>query len=88
MGLSKLDFFLRRCENVFPFVNTDVAHSIELEKNGYNIAVSNADAGHDLWAFWHDNMLGCGSIVRGRKRKKVYIISSSRRSKKHTGEAS
>ena len=48
-------------EDVFPFVNTDdVVHNLELEKNDYNIAASNklnADAGHDLWAFWHDNRL-------------------------------
>ena len=42
---------------MFPFVNTDyVVHNFELEKNDYNIAASNADAGHDLWAFWHDNI--------------------------------
>ena len=44
-------------EDVFPFVNTDVVHNLELEKTDYNIAVSNADAGHDLWAFWHDKRL-------------------------------
>ena len=43
--------------DVFPFVNTDVVHNLELEKNDYNIAASIADAGHDLWAFWHDNRL-------------------------------
>ena len=44
---------------MFSFVNTDdVVHNLELEKNDYNIAASNnADAGHDLWAFWHDNVL-------------------------------
>ena len=43
---------------MFPFVNTDVVHNLELEKNDYSIAASNADAGHDLlWAFWHDNRL-------------------------------
>ena len=46
-------------EDVFPFVNTDdVVHNLELEKPDDNIAASNnADAGHDLWAFWHDNKL-------------------------------
>ena len=47
-------------EDVFPFVNTDdVVHNLELEKTDYNIAASNnnAGAGHDLWAFWHDNRL-------------------------------
>ena len=46
-------------EDVSPFVNTDdVVHNLELEKNDYNIAASNnADAGHDLSAFWHDNRL-------------------------------
>ena len=44
-------------EDVFPFVNTDVVHNLELEKNDYNIAASNVDAGHDLWVFWHDNRL-------------------------------
>ncbi|CAN0033909.1 unnamed protein product [Ascophyllum nodosum] len=47
-------------EDVFPFVNTDdVVHNLELEKTDYNIVASNnnADAGHDLWAFWHDNRL-------------------------------
>ena len=44
-------------EYVFPFVNTDVVHNLELEKTDYNIAASNADAGYDLWAFWHDNRL-------------------------------
>ena len=47
-------------EDVFPFVNTDdVVHNLELEKTDYIIAASNynADAGHDLWAFCHDNRL-------------------------------
>ena len=44
-------------EEVFPFVNTDVVHNLELEKPDYNIAAANADAGHDLWSFWHDNRL-------------------------------
>ena len=44
-------------EEVFPFVNTDVVHNLELEKTDYSIAASNADVGHDLWAFWHDNKL-------------------------------
>ena len=46
-------------EDVFPFVKTDVVHNLELEKNDYNIAAAsnNADAGHDLWAFLHDNRL-------------------------------
>ena len=44
-------------EEVFPFVNTDVVHNLELGKADYNIAASNADAGHDLWAFCHDNRL-------------------------------
>ena len=46
-------------EDVLPFVNTDdVVHNLELEKNDYIIATSNnADAGHDLWAFWHDSRL-------------------------------
>ena len=46
-------------EDMFPFVNTydDVVHNLELQKNDYNIAASNADAGHDLWVFWHDNRL-------------------------------
>ena len=43
-------------EDVFSFVSTDVVHNLELDKNDYNIAASNnADAGHDLWTFWHDN---------------------------------
>ena len=42
---------------VFPFVNTDIVHNLELEKADYNIAASNADAGHGLWDFWHDNRL-------------------------------
>ena len=44
-------------KNVFPFVNSDVVHNLELEKNDYSIAASNADAGHDLWAFWRENGL-------------------------------
>ena len=28
-----------------------------VEKDQYNIAASNADAGYDLWAFWHDSRL-------------------------------
>ena len=44
-------------EEVFPFVNTDVVHNLELEKADYNFAASYADAGHDLWAFCHDNRL-------------------------------
>ena len=44
-------------EEVFPFVNTDVVHNLELEKADYNVAASNADAGHDLWAFCHSNRL-------------------------------
>ena len=44
-------------EEVFSFVNTDVVHNLELEKSDYNIAASNADAGHDLWAFCHDKRL-------------------------------
>ena len=42
---------------VLPFVSTDVVNNLELEKADYNIAASNADAGHDLWAFWHNNRL-------------------------------
>ena len=42
-------------QEVFPFVSSDVVHNLELEKSAYNIAASNADIGHDLWAFWHDN---------------------------------
>ena len=42
---------------VFSVVNTDVVHNLELEKADYNIAASNADAGHDLWDFWHDSRL-------------------------------
>ena len=44
-------------EEVFPFVDLDVVHNLELEKNDYNIAASNADAGHYLLAFWHDNRM-------------------------------
>ena len=44
-------------EEAFPFVNTDVVHNLELKKAVYNIAASNADAGHDLWAFCHGNRL-------------------------------
>ena len=44
-------------DEVFPFVDLDVVHNLELEKNDYNIAASNADAGHYLWAFWHDNRM-------------------------------
>ena len=60
MKLHPLDFSdIEILEDVFPFVNTDdVVHNVELKKNDYNIAASNnADAGHDLWAFWHDNRL-------------------------------
>ena len=60
MKLHPLDISdIEILENVFPFVNTDdanVVHNLEPEKNDYNIAASNklnADAGHDLWAFWH-----------------------------------
>ena len=45
-------------EEVFPFVNSDdVVHKLELEKADYNIAASNADAGHDMSAFWHDSRM-------------------------------
>ena len=58
MELHPLDISdIEILEDVFPFVNTDVVHNLELEKNDCNIAASNADAGHDLWAFWHDNRL-------------------------------
>ena len=53
LDISDIDIL----EDVFPFVNSDVVHNLEQGKNGYNIAASNADAGHDLWAFWHDNRL-------------------------------
>ena len=53
LDISDIDIL----EDVFPFVNSDVVHNLEQEKNGYNIAASNADAGHDLWVFWHDNRL-------------------------------
>ena len=56
MKLHPLDISdIEILEDMFPFVNTDVVHNLELEKNDYNIA--NADAGHDLWAFWYDNRL-------------------------------
>ena len=59
MKLHPLDISdIEILEGMFPFVNTDVVHNLELEKNDFNIAASNnADAGHDLWAFWHDNRL-------------------------------
>ena len=59
MKLHPLDILdIEILEDVFPFVNTDVVHNLELQKIDYNIAASkNADAGHDLWAFWHDNRL-------------------------------
>ena len=59
MKLHPLDISdIEILEDMFPFVNTDdVFHNLELEKNDYNIAASNADAGHDQWAFWHDNRL-------------------------------
>ena len=59
MKLHPLDISdIEILEDVFPFVNTDAVYNLELEKNDYNIAASNnADAGHDLWAFWHDNRL-------------------------------
>ena len=58
MTLHPLDISdIEILEDVFPFVNTDVVHNLELEKNDYNIAAFNADGGHDLWAFWHDNRL-------------------------------
>ena len=44
-------------QEVFPFVSSDVVHNLELEKSAYNIAASNADIWHDLWAFWHDNRM-------------------------------
>ena len=48
LDISDIDTSL---EDVFPFVNIYVVHNIELEKTDNNIAGSNADAGHDLWAF-------------------------------------
>ena len=58
MKLHPLDISdIEILEDMFPFVNTDVVHNLEPEKNDYNIAASNADAGHDLWAFWYDNRL-------------------------------
>ena len=58
MKLHPLDISdIEILEDVFPFVNTDVVHNLELEKNDYSIAASNAHAGHNLWAFWHDNRL-------------------------------
>ena len=57
MKLHPLDISdIKILEDVFPFVNTDVVHNLELEKNN-NIAVSNADAGHDLCVFCHDDRL-------------------------------
>ena len=46
-------------EDMFPFVNTDdVVHNLELEKTTTTSRrLNNADAGHGLWAFWHDNRL-------------------------------
>lgn len=44
-------------EEVFPFVSREVLQSLEVETPDYNIAASNADAGHDLWSFWHDNRI-------------------------------
>ena len=58
MKLHPLDISdIEILEDVFPFVNTDVIHNLKLEKNGYNIAASNADAGPDLRAFCHDSRL-------------------------------
>ncbi|CAN0555123.1 unnamed protein product, partial [Ectocarpus sp. 12 AP-2014] len=37
---------------VFPFVTTTVLHQLVTDKDEYNIAASNTDAGIDLWAFW------------------------------------
>lgn len=42
-------------EEVFPFVTTAVLHQLIVEKDQYSIAATNADAGYDLWDFWHDN---------------------------------
>ena len=53
LDISDIDIL----EEVFSFGNTDVIHNLELEKIDYNIAASTADAGHDLWAFWHVNRL-------------------------------
>ena len=57
MKLHPLDISdIEILEDVFPFLNTDdVVHNLELEKTDYNIV--KADAGHDLWAFWHHNRL-------------------------------
>ena len=58
MKLHSLDISdIEILEEVFSFVNTDVVHYLELEKADYNIAASNTDAGHDLWAFWYNNRL-------------------------------
>ena len=55
MKLHPLDISdIEILEEVFPVVNTDIVHNLELEKADYNIVASNADAGHDLWALWHD----------------------------------
>ena len=41
----------------FPCVTPAALLQLVVEKDQYNIAASNADAGYDLWAFWHDNRL-------------------------------
>ena len=44
-------------QEVFPCVTLAALLPLVVEKDQYNIAASNADAGYDLWAFWHDNRL-------------------------------
>ena len=74
LDISDIDIL----EDVFPFVNTDVVHNLELENTDYNIAASNnnVDAGHDLlWAFWHDNRLKLPFWYN--VAKKIALIQSS-----------
>ena len=40
----------------FPCVTPAALLQLVVEKDKYNIAASNADAGYDLWAFWHNRL--------------------------------
>ena len=52
----------------FPFVTEDVADKLMREEDAYNIAASEADAGYDLFYFWHDNRFKLPSWYACRKR--------------------
>ncbi|CAM9114851.1 unnamed protein product, partial [Ectocarpus sp. 13 AM-2016] len=51
LGFADIDIL----GEVFPFVTTTLLHQLVTEKDEYNIAASNTDAGIELWAFWHDH---------------------------------